>query len=555
MDCPHCQHLVGEGELFCGNCGLPLKSLETLTEDLPASQPNTISQSADPLIGRVLDTKYELVERLGEGGMGTVYRARRVHIGDEVAVKVLLQKYVAGHEAVERFRREARAAAVLRHPNVVTIHDFSEARGPDAPAYIVMELVEGTSLRALLQLEGRLAPERAVSLMRGICAGVSVAHRRSIIHRDLKPDNIIVVPPDREGESEAVKVIDFGIAKLRDSDMVSTLTQVGAIMGTPFYMSPEQCRGETLDARSDVYSLGAILYEMLSGTPPFTGTTPTAIVAKHLTETPPRLAEALGVPPALEHVCLRALVKKPDGRYQSVEALYSDLARALGTAGREGSSPGYLSGAAQTAYAVTPTASSPMGQSTDETVPSATSPALAPTVLAQNSMTTAPPQETLRAAPDKTASMTAPPAVEPLTHDLRPIRNFAIIGALVLFALSLGVGFLARRMEWANAPLPYDEFVLALVTVALRDAIFGAFLGVVFSEMRRTAPRWSVVSRQWAGALLVYGATGAAILMAPFVLLRTTLFALPLALAAGGFIAGMLVCGAKIAMQKVMMRG
>lgn len=555
MDCPRCQNVVGEGELFCGNCGLPLKSPETLTVDPPAPQPNTVSQPADPLIGRVLDAKYELAERLGEGGMGTVYRARRVHIGDEVAVKVLLQKYVAGHEAMERFRREARAAAVLRHPNVVTIHDLSEARGPDAPAYIVMELVEGTSLRALLQLEGRLTPERAVSLMRGICAGVGAAHRRNIIHRDLKPDNIIVVPPERDGESEAVKVIDFGIAKLRDSDMVSTLTQVGAILGTPFYMSPEQCRGETLDARSDVYSLGAILYEMLGGTPPFTGTTPTAVVAKHLTEAPPRLAEAFGVPPALEHACLRALVKKPEGRYQSVEALYGDLVRALETAGKERSSPGYLSGAAQTAYAVTPTASSPGGQSTDETISLATSPSLAPTILAQSSMATAAPYETLRAAPDRTPSMTALPAGEPLTHGLRPMRNFAILGALALFALSLGVGFLARRMEWTNAQLPYDEFVLALVTVALRDAIFGAFLGIVFSEMRRTAPRWSVVSRQWAGALLVYGATGAAILMAPLVLLRTTLFALPLALAAAGFVAGMLVCGAKIAMQKVMTRG
>lgn len=145
--------------------------------------------------------------------MGAVYRARRVHIGDEVAVKVLHGSFVADADAVERFRREARAAAMLRHPNVVTIHDFGEARGSAAPAYIVMELAEGASLRALLRSEGRLGPARAVALMGDICAGVGAAHRRQIVHRDLKPDNIIVLPPDVEGERETAKVVDFGIAK------------------------------------------------------------------------------------------------------------------------------------------------------------------------------------------------------------------------------------------------------------------------------------------------------------------------------------------------------
>ena len=154
----------------------------------------------DVLVGQILDSKYELIKRLGQGGMGAVYRARRKHIGDEVAIKVLLDKFVAGNEATERFRREARAAAMLRHPNVVAIHDFSDGAGASSPAYIVMELVEGRSLRDLLDQEGRIAAERLVTLMRGVCSGVSAAHRKGVVHRDLKPDNIIIIPPERAGD-------------------------------------------------------------------------------------------------------------------------------------------------------------------------------------------------------------------------------------------------------------------------------------------------------------------------------------------------------------------
>ncbi|HYX41341.1 MAG TPA: serine/threonine-protein kinase, partial [Pyrinomonadaceae bacterium] len=261
MNCPRCQQEVEDGQLYCSSCGLSLAGDTKETELLPALDNSFKTVATDPLIGRVLDAKYELLAPLGAGGMGTVYRARRVHIGDEVAVKVLSPQYVSSSESVERFRREARAAALLRHPNVVTIHDFGEPRGDDAPAYIVMELVEGRSLKSLLIEEGKLAPARAVALMQGICAGVAAAHRRNVIHRDLKPDNIIVIPPEREGERETVKVIDFGIAKLRDTDTTAaTLTIAGTVLGTPHYMSPEQCRGENLDARADVYSLGAIFY-------------------------------------------------------------------------------------------------------------------------------------------------------------------------------------------------------------------------------------------------------------------------------------------------------
>jgi serine/threonine protein kinase/Tol biopolymer transport system component len=308
-----------------------MDSFNTPTEILDAAAlPDLLPHPPDPLLGQVLDSKYELVARLGEGGMGAVYRARRVHIGDEVAVKVLHGSFVADADAVERFRREARAAAMLRHPNVVTIHDFGEARGSaTAPAYIVMELAEGASLRALLRSVGRLDPARAVALMGDICAGVGAAHRRQIVHRDLKPDNIIVLPPEVEGERETAKVVDFGIAKLRDLAALPTLTQAGTLMGTPYYMSPEQCRGESLDARSDVYSLGAVLYEMLAGVPPFTAANITGVVTKHLTQAPPPLPPGAGVPRALENVCLRAMAKDVDARPPEATTLARELQAAL----------------------------------------------------------------------------------------------------------------------------------------------------------------------------------------------------------------------------------
>jgi serine/threonine protein kinase len=329
MNCPHCQHILRDNARFCDGCGLSMSSFNTPTEVIDPAALADIQPRPDPLLGQVLDSKYELLARLGEGGMGAVYRARRVHIGDEVAVKVLHQSFVADGDAVERFRREARAAAMLRHPNVVTIHDFGEARGSAAPAYIVMELAEGSSLRDLLRGEGKLAPARAVALMQDICAGVGAAHRRQIVHRDLKPDNIIVQPPDGEGERETAKVVDFGIAKLRDLASMPTLTQAGTLIGTPYYMSPEQCRGETLDARSDVYSLGAVLYEMLAGAPPFTAANITGVVAKHLTEAPPPFAPGTGVPRALEDVCRRALAKDVDARQAEATTLARELQAAI----------------------------------------------------------------------------------------------------------------------------------------------------------------------------------------------------------------------------------
>jgi serine/threonine protein kinase len=283
---------------------------------------------SDSMIGRVLDAKYELLARLGSGATGTVYRARRLHIGDEVAVKVLSSDYVLAESALERFRREARSAAMIRHPNVVTIHDFGESK-PGEPAYIVMELVRGISLRELLQREGRLRPERAVALMNDICAGVGIAHQQGVVHRDLKPDNIIVSEPQYEEDHETAKVVDFGVAKLRDTTAEFRLTKTGALIGTPFYMSPEQLHGQPLDARSDVYSLGAMLYEMLAGTPPFNATSLPELITKQLNSEPPSFDPLLNVPVALESCCRQAMAKTPAERPADARVFGRELQSAL----------------------------------------------------------------------------------------------------------------------------------------------------------------------------------------------------------------------------------
>ncbi len=326
--CPACELFLNKEAMFCAECGLPLNlpgkgaSHPYYENQYQASLPTVRLFDVDPLVGHVIDGKYELMAKLGEGGMSVVYRARRAHIGDEVAVKILLGKFVKDDAALTRFRREARAAAMLRHPNVITIHDFGETDDDHAPAYIVMEFVRGTPLRELLKSEHHLSVERAVRLMRGICAGVSAAHRQGVVHRDLKPENILVVAPDDDFEFESVRVMDFGLAKLLAD---AGAGPAGTVVGTPHYMSPEQGMGEPLDTRSDVYSLGAMFYEMLSGKRPFDGNTVSGVINRHLYEPPPPLPASLGIPRRLASGIMQALAKDPDERPQTA----GDLARLL----------------------------------------------------------------------------------------------------------------------------------------------------------------------------------------------------------------------------------
>jgi serine/threonine protein kinase len=280
----------------------------------------------DPLIGRILDEKYRLDERLGEGGMGTVYRATHLLIDRPVALKVLHPRFVEDDSAQQRFRREARAAGRLQHPNAVAVTDFG--RTADGYVYIVMELLEGSTLRDVMTEEAPMPVERAVGLMSQIAAAVEAAHEGGVIHRDLKPGNIFVV--QRKGLPPVVKVLDFGIAKLAadsldDSD-AKNLTQTGVMIGTPRYMSPEQCDGEHLTPASDVYSLGIILYEMFTGETPFNGASPLAVALQHSSK-PPRPPRELAptLPAEMEAVVLHALAKKPDERPADAGALREEL--------------------------------------------------------------------------------------------------------------------------------------------------------------------------------------------------------------------------------------
>ncbi len=299
LQCPRCGRQFSDNVHVCPDDFTPLRADDTIS-DIPV----------DPLIGRVFDGKYRLDEQLGGGGMGTVYRATHLLIERPVAIKVLSQRFVGDQTAQERFRREARAAGRMHHPNAVTVNDFGTTE--DGWLYIVMELLEGRTLRDLLAHEAPLDPARAVSFMLQACAAVGAAHDANLIHRDLKPANIFI--EQRPDMPAVVKVLDFGVAKFAvedHDDDYQTLTQVGAIIGTPRYMSPEQCGGTALlTPASDVYSLGIILYEMLTGAVPFSAETPLALAMKQVTEAPRPPREIVpAIPRQLESAVLHALAK------------------------------------------------------------------------------------------------------------------------------------------------------------------------------------------------------------------------------------------------------
>ena len=269
-----------------------------------------------------LSDRYELGEILGFGGMSEVHLARDLRLHRDVAVKVLRADLARDPSFYLRFRREAQNAAALNHPAIVAVYDTGEAETPSGPLpYIVMEYVDGVTLRDIVHTDGPMPPRRALEVIADACQALNFSHQHGIIHRDVKPANIMI------SKTGAVKVMDFGIARAI-ADGGNSVTQTAAVIGTAQYLSPEQARGEPVDARSDVYSLGCVLYEMLTGQPPFVGDSPVAVAYQHVREDPvPPSQKRPGISPELDAVVLKALTKNPDNRYQSAAEMRADLVR------------------------------------------------------------------------------------------------------------------------------------------------------------------------------------------------------------------------------------
>jgi len=336
--CPTCQGEYPDEVEFCAKDGASL---------VPRGEPQA---GTDPLVGTVLGGKLRIERKVAEGGMGRIYEARHVRLGRRLAVKVLNDQFTQNEQAVLRFQREAQTAASLDNPNIVEIIDID--RTDDGQFYIVMEYLEGEELRETIRRDGVLALDRVVRIFRQVGRALEAAHGQGIVHRDLKPENIFIVHRDNE---EIVKVVDFGISKIRSGD--AKLTQTGAVIGTPYYMAPEQAKGDTsLDHRADVYALGAILYELSTGKLPAVAETPTGILMKILLEdpTPPRMVNP-AIPEAVEAVIIRAMAKTPADRFDSVAEFVDALAAAAAGAAMPQGVP------ATAPHAVAPTMAAPGG--------------------------------------------------------------------------------------------------------------------------------------------------------------------------------------------------
>jgi serine/threonine protein kinase len=312
--CPQCGTACDDSHKFCPGCGFPVGKVASNVDD--------------PLIGRTLPGGYVILELVGIGGMGRVYRAEQSALGRTVAVKIIHPHLVGEENAAARFITEARAASRLNHPNSVAVIDFGKT--PDGQLYLVMEFLRGRDLARVAYDEGPLAFRRIVSILRQVLAALAEAHHLDIIHRDLKPENVILEPMRSGGDF--VKVVDFGLAKMRAESEKPSITSPGIVCGTPEYMSPEQGRGDPLDARSDLYAVGVIFYQLLTGRLPFEAESPTQVVLMHLTKPPtdPRtLAPEREIPAALADVALLALAKDPKHRFSNADEFSEALADSL----------------------------------------------------------------------------------------------------------------------------------------------------------------------------------------------------------------------------------
>ena len=291
-----------------------------------------MNRPQDPLLGKVLADRFEMLDRIGEGGMGVVYRARQISVDRIVAIKVLNAQVAQDPQWVGRFINEAKACSKLQHPNTVRLIDFGQTR--EGLLFMAMEFLDGQSIRTAIDRGGRMQPARVLKIISQCCQSLAEAHNLGIIHRDIKPDNLFLV--SLGGQPDFVKVLDFSVAKLKQQSGSAMQTQAGVVFGTPNYMSPEQGRGLPLDARSDIYALGIVAYEMLMGRPPFSSQNPMEVLAMHVrTPVPPMI----GIPDRAAQIVMRALNKDPAHRQQTVEQFHNECQNGLA----EFSGPGGMS--------------------------------------------------------------------------------------------------------------------------------------------------------------------------------------------------------------------
>ncbi len=328
LECPACGRGNPADARFCAGCGYRFGAGVELSAD-------DHDGGADPLLGRIIADRYRIEELLGRGGMGVVYRVEHTRIGKLMAMKLLHGQLARDKDVVKRFKREAEAVSKLDHPNTVQVFDFGQSEGM---MYLVMEYLSGRDLGQLIKDEGALAFDRVARIGAQVCGSVQQAHERGIVHRDLKPENVMVV--ESAATREFVKVLDFGLAKLREGEETAekSITRAGSILGTPYYMAPEHIRGEAVDARSDVYAVGAMIYKAITGVPPFWASSPVGVLTMHLTDEvvpPSERAPKRDIPADADRIVLKAMAKEARDRFQSMEQLRGELLAYLATVGQD----------------------------------------------------------------------------------------------------------------------------------------------------------------------------------------------------------------------------